>query len=124
MLRPVGCERDRLDALAVRHLDGGAAQAFADLLGISAEAFDRMHHGAPEPRTARLLGHTVHEEMVSLARRRAPPRHLECQPCHRLPGARRAACRPLSGAVVRPPHDMDDGFGRWLLEPRLSGLAA
>jgi hypothetical protein len=83
MLRPVGCERDRLDALAVRHLDGGTALAFADLLGISAEAFDRMHHGAPEPRTARLLGHTVHEEMVSLARRRACPLCLRESPHHR-----------------------------------------
>jgi hypothetical protein len=72
-----------VDALGVRHLEEAEAQAFADLLGMERASFDLMHHGSPEPNTARLFGHVVHAEYVSLSRRRACPLCLEDSPHHR-----------------------------------------
>ena len=72
-----------IDALGVRHLGDDEAQAVADLLGIDRASFDLMHHGSPEPNTARLFGHVVHAEYVSLARRRACPACLRESPHHR-----------------------------------------
>ena len=72
-----------VDALGVRHLEKAEAQAFADLLGMDRASFDLMHHGSPEPNTARLFGHVVHAEYVSLSRRRACPLCLEDNPHHR-----------------------------------------
>ena len=72
-----------VDTLGVRHLEGAEAQAFADLLGMERASFDLMHHGSPEPNTARLFGHVVHAEYVSLSRRRACPLCLQDSPHHR-----------------------------------------
>lgn len=72
-----------IDALGVRHLEDAEAQAFSDLLGMERTSFDLMHHGSPEPNTARLFGHVVHAEYVSLSRRRACPLCLRNSPHHR-----------------------------------------
>ncbi len=72
-----------IDALGVRHLGDDEAQAVADLLGMDRVSFDLMHHGSSESNTARLFGHVVHAEYVSLARRRACPACLRESPHHR-----------------------------------------
>ena len=72
-----------IDALGVRYLGDDEAQGVADLLGMDRVSFDLMHHGSPEPNTARLFGHVVHAEYVSLARRRACLACLRESPHHR-----------------------------------------
>jgi hypothetical protein len=83
LLRPLNLHEAKLETLGVRSLDDSAGQALANLLSVNRQNFDTMHHGSPVPNTARLFGHVLHENFVSLERRRVCPLCLRDSPHHR-----------------------------------------